>query len=149
MSVGQQGGIAWNRPGADRSGDGGRTAGAVDGGGSGQSLPFGVDNQQADVRMEGRRWSTDRNQRIATMSGIEAEFAVAGIAAGRVANEMADCGNLQDCQQECGKQDAEASGCGMVAPAKTVRPDDHGGLIPVMGGGCHQRSPPSLSGRSI
>ncbi|MBM4221067.1 MAG: hypothetical protein FJ170_03860 [Gammaproteobacteria bacterium] len=127
---------------ADRSGEGGRTAGAIDGGVSGEDLPFGIDNQSAEARVEGCRCGTASNQGIATMSGMQAQFAAVGIPFCGVANKMADRGNLQDDQQECGEQDAEPRGYCMAAGARTVRPDDHWRLIPVMTAGCKQHRHP-------
>ncbi len=96
MAVSQADGALGHRLGADRSGEGGRTAGAVDGGSFGGNLQLGDEYQPADEGVECRWWGRSRDQRIASMNGIDAELAVAGIAAGGVADEVADSDNLQD-----------------------------------------------------
>lgn len=54
--------------------------------------------------MECRRWGPGRNQRIAAMNCVEAEFAVAGVTLGGVADEVANSDNLEDCQQSAARR---------------------------------------------
>ena len=113
------------RLGADRSGEGGRTASAVDGGSAGGNLEFGGEYQPVGEGRKGRWWLYRCDQRIATMNGIEAELAVAGIAAGGVADEVADSENLQDRQQQRGEQDAKPLARSRAAVADTVEAANH------------------------
>lgn len=125
MSVGQQFGVARIRPGADRSGGGGRTAGAVHGRSPGGNLQFGRESQPAHEAVE-RRWQgRRRDQPIAAMHGIEAELAVAGIAGGGVADQVAYGDNLQDREQERSQRDAELPAPRRTAIAETVDATSH------------------------
>jgi hypothetical protein len=108
--MGQVAGIARNRLGAERSGGGGWSAGAVDGRGSGENLQCRGDNKSASGGVGCRRGGTGPDQRIAAMRGVEAKLAVSGIALGGVADEVADSDNLEDRQQERGEQDADTTG---------------------------------------
>lgn len=104
-------------------------------------MRFGDDNQSTDEDVECWWWGRSRDERIAAMNCIEAELAVDGIAAGRVADEVADGDNLQDRQKERGEQDAEALGRRGVVTAEIVSPTKHVSVIAGMSVRC---KPPNL-----
>ncbi len=89
-----------------------------------------------------------RDQRIAAMHCVEAQFAVARIAAGGVADEVADGYYLQDRQQERGEQDAKPLARRRAAFADTVETGNHMSLDSSHGRGMQGANVRLLAGNA-